>query len=248
MSNNISAEQALINRVMASLPEVKAKKNYTLQYGESLWGLAKKELGKKNLTDREIRDYMLLIAKLNNLDTIEKMNGLKANTQILIPESPKNQNFGQGLAAKSLNAINSNQEVNTGRIAHRTKVESSLDKLLSILINDKTIHVKKASPDFINLYHVFKEKKYASGFISNDSPVMIFKLDKQNKPERMYIEDKEDIIPLKYDYEIDAKGTVKLNNYPYKAVQQLSKSDQKAFMDEVNNLIEEYNKNPKRYY
>ena len=37
MVDGISAEQAVINYVMASLPEVESKKEYTLKSGESLW-------------------------------------------------------------------------------------------------------------------------------------------------------------------------------------------------------------------
>ena len=86
MINGVSAEQKLINQVFEKLPEVKAKKEHTLKQGESLWGLAKQQLGNnKNLSNREIRDYMLLIAKINGFDNVEKMNGLKANKKIYLP-------------------------------------------------------------------------------------------------------------------------------------------------------------------
>ena len=82
MFNSISAEQAYVNELMSNLPEVKDKKEYTLKKGESLWKIAKRELAAQNPTNEEIRDYMLLIAKLNNLTSTEKMNALKVNETI----------------------------------------------------------------------------------------------------------------------------------------------------------------------
>ena len=55
MSEKITAVQAYINEVMASLPEVKEKKEHNLKAGESLWGLAKQELGRKNVSNKEIQ-------------------------------------------------------------------------------------------------------------------------------------------------------------------------------------------------
>ena len=53
MTEKITAVQAYINEVMASLPEVKEKKEHNFKAGESLWGLAKQELGRKNVSNKE---------------------------------------------------------------------------------------------------------------------------------------------------------------------------------------------------
>lgn len=82
------AEQNYINAVMQRLPEVNDKKVHVLKKGENLWSLAKKELNKKNASNQEISNYMLLIAKLNNLETVDKMNGLKISDKIYLPENP----------------------------------------------------------------------------------------------------------------------------------------------------------------
>ena len=86
MSVQISQEQQYINAVMAKLPEIKSKKVHTLKTGDSLWSLAKESLGKK-ASNQEISMRMLMIAKLNNLTTIEQMNNLKATEKIYLPET-----------------------------------------------------------------------------------------------------------------------------------------------------------------
>ena len=86
MINSVSNEQAYINAMMAKLPEVNAKEEYSLKKGDSLWSLAKKCLNDKTASNAETANYMLLIAKLNNLDSVEKMNGLKVGQKIYLPD------------------------------------------------------------------------------------------------------------------------------------------------------------------
>ena len=62
MINGVSAEQAIINQVFDALPEVKSKKEHVLKKGESLWGLAKQELGNKNLSNRDLHHHAMRIA------------------------------------------------------------------------------------------------------------------------------------------------------------------------------------------
>ena len=47
MINSVSNEQAYINALMAKLPDVKEKEEYSLKKGDSLWSLAKKDARKR---------------------------------------------------------------------------------------------------------------------------------------------------------------------------------------------------------
>ena len=228
MVDGISAEQAVINYVMASLPEVESKKEYTLKSGESLWGIAKQELGGKKLSNREIRDYMLLIAKLNNLTTVEKMNGLHANQKIYLPAQVSGQ------VPKDIQT--------------RTDLEKSIDDVINILQNDKTVYIRKGTPDFINIYHVFRKKAYDQGYLPMEKVVLSFCMDKNGKIKNIAMNDLKDINSVAFDYEIDANGRTKTKIYPKRPIQQLKKEDMDVLFKEVYNQYENYKKNPKRYY
>lgn len=231
MTNNISSEQAVINQVMASLPEVKSKKVHTLQKGESLWGLARKELGKEKLSNREIRDYMLLIAKINNLTTVEKMNGLKANQKIYLPEEIAENSVVKNMSAKE-----------------RSDLEKTIESVIHILQTDESVHVKKAAPEFMNLYHIFRTKRYPSGFVSSESPVLSFKMDKKEKIQNITMDDNKNFNPLQQDYEIDKNGKVKINGYPPKPFKSLSNEDKQTLFNEVYKQYEEYKQDPQVFY
>ena len=228
MANNISTEQAVINQVMASLPEVKSKKEHTLKSGESLWSIAKRELGGKNLSNREIRDYMLLIAKLNNLTTVDKMNELYVNQKIYLPaEIPR------------ISAQNHKE---------RSDLEKSVDSIINILQNDKTVRVKRATPEFLNLFHIFHEKVYPSGFRSSESSVLSFRLDENEKIRDVSMDDLKNINTIHYDYEIDSNGKAEIDIYPERPAEQLGRKDKEALFNEIYKQYESYKKNPIRFY
>ena len=231
MTINISAEQTIINQIMALLPEVKSKKEHTLQRGESLWGLAQKELGTKELSNREIRDYMLLIAKINNLTTVEKMNGLKANQKIYLPDEIVENNIIKNLSTKE-----------------RSDFQKTVDSVIQILQNDKTVHVKKATPRFMNLFHIFRTKRYPSGFVSTESPVLSFSLDKNAKIKDVTMDDIKNFNPLQQDYIMDKNGNVEINSYPPKPLEKLNKQDKQTLFNEIYKRYEEYKKNPQVFY
>lgn len=231
MVNGISTEQAIINNVFAELPEVKSKKEHVLKHGDSLWKLAKRELGNKKLSDREIRDYMFLIAKLNGLDTLEKMNNLFVNQKIYLPVDVEK--------TQKNNQKNSN-----------SKFQNSLQSIINTLKNDKTVYVNKAifgSHNF-GLYHIFHRKKYESGFVSNQSPVLSFQLDKNGKIKDIVFDDKENILPISFDYKVDKNGKTVINKYPYELVENLSNQDKEVLFGEILKHYENYQKQPKRHY
>ena len=86
MTDPVSNEKLYINAMMKKLPDTKEKHEYVIQRGDNLWNLAKRMLNKKQASNKEISDYMLLIAKLNNLDTVEKMNSVKIAQKIYLPD------------------------------------------------------------------------------------------------------------------------------------------------------------------
>lgn len=222
MSNTISAEQALINVVMAYLPEVKTKKEYTLKQGESLWAIAKRELGSENLSNKEVRDYMLLIAKLNDLNTVEKMNGLKASEKIYLPENIE-------AAQKSVKSVKD-----------KSSVGKTVENLVNILKNDKTVHVQRGLTLSADLYHVYNEKKYPSGWVSKSSPVLSFKVDKNDNIENISADDVNDICRAQYDYHIDKNGNVNFRKYPYKTVGKLTKEDKAELFNQIEEIYKKY--------
>lgn len=230
MINGVSAEQAIINQVFEALPAVKSKKEHILKNGESLWGLAKQELGNKNLSNREIRDYMLLIAKLNGLDTVEKMNGLMANQKIYLPESTG--------------------EIQEMSVKEKSTVDKTVEELVNTLKNDKSVYVKGVlfGATNSNLFHIFKEKSYPNGYRSTQSPVLSFNIDKNGEVVNLTTNDVEDIFPTRYDYEIQKDGKVLLRNYPPKVVDKLDDEQTASLFGEVQNLYNNYQKQPKKYY
>lgn len=222
MVNGISAEQAVINGVFASLPDVKSKKEHIMQKGDSLWSIAKQELGEKGLSNREIRDYMLLIAKLNGLDTVEKMNGLMVTQKIYLPDKVNPQDKSDS--------------------EPKTPLQKSLQDVVNTLKNDKSVYIQEALFTSKNwgLYHVFREKDSGNGYKMPQCPVLSFKLDKNGKIEDVEFNASEDILPLSYDYKVDKNGKTVLNKYPYKLVENLNSQDKKLLFNEILKLYNEY--------
>ena len=152
MSVQISQEQQYINAVMAKLPEIKNKKEHTLKKGESLWSLAKQALH-QNATNQEISTLMLMIAKLNNLTTIEKMNNLKASEKIYLPEDcvDKNGNIKRELNDSEKTALD---------VLHTLQTDENLR------LQDPFSYCNPG-----RLYHVYNKHKYPSVFVSHSHPV-----------------------------------------------------------------------------
>ena len=84
---DIAAENKYISYMMGKISTDNVEKeSYTVKKGDNLWNLAKKELG-SGATNQEISQYMLLIAKMNGLDTYEKMNNIKYGQSIFMPDT-----------------------------------------------------------------------------------------------------------------------------------------------------------------
>ena len=200
MVDKVSSEQAYINYVMKNLPDVKRGNIHTMQKGDNLWNLAKKALNKKDSTNQEISNYMLLIAKLNNLETVEKMNSLKVSDKIYMPDTSASQ------ALKSVGKDNSEP---------RTAAEISIQNLKETLINDNTVFTEQAYPRFLNLYHVYNNYyNEETGYRSFKHPLMSVNLDKNGNIKKITFDDTEkNRNPIKYDYDMDANGNIVIDNY-----------------------------------
>ncbi len=200
MVDKVSSEQAYINYVMKNLPDVKRGNIHTMQKGDNLWNLAKQALNKKDATNQEISNYMLLIAKLNNLETVEKMNSLKVSDKIYMPDTSASQ------ALKSVGKDNSEP---------RTAAEISIQNLKETLINDKTVFTEQAYPRFLNLYHVYNNYyNEETGYRSFKHPLMSVNLDKNGNIKKITFDDTEkNRNPIKYDYDMDANGNIVIDNY-----------------------------------
>ena len=237
------AEQNYINAVMQRLPEVNDKKVHVLKKGENLWSLAKKELNKKNASNQEISNYMLLIAKLNNLETVDKMNGLKISDKIYLPENPVDFSAVANTkkASKVSKVEKTDKAINNQVEKTLTTAEQSIDNVINLMKNDKTIHIKRATPDFINLYHVFREKKYPSGLILKDKTVLSFNVDKNGKVYKLRMDDNvKKLHQMWYDYDVYKNGNMKDAMYDERVVTKLSKEKTQELFNEVTRLYEEY--------
>ncbi|MCR5265809.1 MAG: hypothetical protein K6E29_04355 [Cyanobacteria bacterium RUI128] len=85
VSKVTSRENAYVQQRFSQLPEAEKGEARVIKRGESLWNIARSELG-QNAKKAEVNDYMLLLAKVNGLDSVEKMNSLQANTTIYLPK------------------------------------------------------------------------------------------------------------------------------------------------------------------
>ena len=160
MINSVSNEQAYINALMAKLPDVKEKEEYSLKKGDSLWSLAKKCLNDQNASNAKTANYMLLIAKLNKLDTVEKMNGLKVGQKIYLPNE----------ILKSENPTKV-----------RSDAENTLIKTIDVLENDKTLKLEKANMEYGQCYHLYRKRNANDDFKLDRKLVLSFNVNRKGE-------------------------------------------------------------------
>lgn len=240
MVEKISSEQSYVNYVMNRLPNVEKGEVHTMKRGDSLWNLAKRELNKKNATNKEISDYMLLIAKLNNLDTIEKMNGLKVADKIYLPQVSE--------ASNNTKVVSANKPQETK--ADLTAAENSILKLKDIILNDKTVTVEKMYKGYkssTDLYHVYTDYTSPTGYHSRKHPVMSFtKNHNTSKITSVTFNNQDsDILSGKDDYEMDSKGNIKINNFMHP--QKVGKLDNTE-LDQLYSKLDTLSKNCRSAY
>lgn len=216
MVEKISSEQSYLNYVMKMLPDTKKGAVHTVKSGENLWNIAKKELNKKNAKKNEINDYMLAIAKLNNLNTIEKMNDLKVSQKIYLPAAGTVSSATNTTRVQTPNINKAPAPAaNTKAVVSQppsTEAEYSIVKLKQIISqgNVQVEKMYKGYPSDNDLYHVYTKpknyqtsKKHLMSFVINN---------KTNQITSVYFDNqKHDITPGKKDYQMDEKGIIKTN-------------------------------------
>ncbi len=253
MVEKISKQQAYYNSVMAKLPEVKNKSVHTVRKGETLWNLARKNLNKKKVTNNEINNRMLLIAKLNNMDSVEDMNNLKVNQKIYLPSQNSAGQTVQNNKSSRTKAVvnnkikpvikkNTNKQqapVKTRVVSRRTDAEQSVNSALKTIKYDKTVKVEKVNLYLSDCYHVSNQTKSRFGsFLNKNNMVMSFSVGQDKKINSIYLEDsKRNLNVYGYDYKIDSNGTIRENQYPYNVKGKLSKQENNQLRLELQKTV-----------
>lgn len=228
MVEKVSAQQAYVNYVMKNLPDAKRGNVHVMQKGDNLWNLAKQALNKKDASNKEISDYMLLIAKLNNLNTIEEMNSLKISDKIYMPDVSASKSIHSGAKVKENPSV-------------LNSAEKSILDLKETILNDKTVFVEQAYPRFINLYHVYNNyTDPKTGYHSRMHPLLSFQLDKSGNVKNISYDDEKQLNPIKYDYDIDKNGNILISNYTRQI--QAGKLDKKE-LSEIHNILKNLTQN-----
>lgn len=237
MVNKID-EQSYITYMMRKLPDAEKGKVHKMEKGDNLWKLAKQELNKTNASNQEISEYMLLIAKLNNLETIEKMHSLKVSDEIYLPEKvqvSKPENASKSQTSAATEDAKTKPQVKQKPL---TDAEQGFAAIKDALLNDKSIHVTQAYPRFLNLYHVYQHyENDQTGFVSKYHPVTSFTLDKQGKFKKASFEGTQDIDKYGYDYDVDKNGNIKRHNGIHNGIRgKVSSEDMKQVAEILVNL------------
>lgn len=222
MINSVSNEQAYINALMAKLPDVKEKEEYSLKKGDSLWSLAKKCLNDQNASNAKTANYMLLIAKLNKLDTVEKMNGLKVGEKIYLPnEIVKSENLTKV----------------------RNDAENTLIKTIDVLENDKTLKLEKANMQYGQCYHLYRKKNANDDFKLDRKLVLSFNVNRNGEIDVVSMNDaKKDLYAFGYDYDVDQKGNIIEAKYPHAIEGKLSKEENLTLRSKLKELVNNMDK------
>ena len=222
MSGNMDV-QAYVNYMMERLPNVEKGETYKLKKGDNLWEMAKRELNNPKATNQEISEYMLLIAKLNNLETVDKMNNLKVNDEIYLPEK-----------------IMKNTASEISQPKEQTDAQKSFKQIKNTLLSDKSVRITQAYPKFLNLYHVYNNyKDEKTGYTSCFHPVISFNLDNNGKFTKGSFEGEEDIYSFGYDYNVNRKGDVTPNGRWAPSVEcQIPAQDMQAVIERLEDLTQ----------
>ena len=222
MINSVSNEQAYINALMAKLPDAKEKEEYSLKKGDSLWSLAKKCLNDQNASNAKTANYMLLIAKLNKLDTVEKMNGLKVGQKIYLPNE----------ILKSENPTKV-----------RSDAENTLIKTIDVLENDKTLKLEKANMEYGQCYHLYRKRNANDDFKLDRKLVLSFNVNRKGEIDVVSMNDaKKDLYAFGYDYDVDQKGNIIEAKYPHDVKGKLSKEENLALRSKLKELVNNMDK------
>ena len=197
-------EDAYIKASFKNMPNLEKGESRIVKRGDCLWDIARSQLGKKSKRS-EVSNYMLAIAKLNGLDTKQKMNNLKVNSTIYLPKN---------IAKVDKKSLPQNKVVK--QQLPKTPAEKCFEDRMNVFFNDNTVKVKKALflPDlYSELYHVSHKHVDKKGFVSPDKPIMSIKISKDTrKIESISFEDDRNLYDFGYDYDIGKDNVIRSSN------------------------------------
>lgn len=213
MVENVKISQdSYIKNYMAKLPDMEKGKIHIIKKGDNLWNIARSQLGKKPKRG-EVNDYMLAIAKLNGLDTMQKMNNLKVDTTIYLPKDISNNTSADRIQTKSLSQ---DKPVTLKKSQPKTLAEKYFDEKMKLFLNDKSVVVEKAlyMPDLYNeLYHVSYTYTDKKGYVHRDKPIMSVSIAKDTKKiDNITFEGDQNIYNYGYDYKIGQDNIIRSND------------------------------------
>lgn len=228
---DIAAENKYISYVMDRIytDEVKTD-SYKVKKGDSLWNLAKQELNKdgKKASNQEISNYMLLIAKMNGMDSYEKMNDLKYDQTIFLPDTDKTS------AREYL------------ELTRTSVAKKSLEELLALIGTDESVNVEQSylgAYSRYDNYNVYNRKDYGNGYKTDKHPLLSFTLDKEegNLTSVVFDNTTQDLDRYAYDYKMNADGKIIMKNdyTDQKSVGQLSEAELKVLKDKLGGLLQD---------
>lgn len=225
----INDTQVYINYMMRKLPDAQKGAVRKIKKGDCLWNIAKQELNNPKATNKQISEYMLLIAKLNGLETLDKMNNLKINDEIYMPVLQ-----GQVPAAEKPSGTQTKTQVQNPK----TDAEQAFAQIKDDLFNDESIRVVQASPRFLRLYHVYQNYTNKEvGYTTNSHPVISFNVDANGKFQKGSFEGEKNTNNYGYDYNIDENGTITENGkYKPKKEGQISQEDMRLVTKRLEEL------------
>ena len=227
MLNSVSNDQAYIDALMAKLPNVQEKQEYALKKGDSLWSLAKKCLNDKNASNAKTANYMLLIAKLNKLDTVEKMNGLKVGQKIYLPQ----------------NSVKADKKTKVSVKKVRNDAEKSYLKAIDTVNENKNLKLEKANMTYGQCYHLYKQNIDKNGYPENKKWILSFDLNSKGEINTVSMDDvKQNVNTFGYDYDVDKNGNIIEGKYPYSVKGKLTKDENNMLRSKLIKLVGEYNK------
>ena len=187
-----------------------------------MWSLAKKCLNDQNASNAKTANYMLLIAKLNKLDTVEKMNGLKVGQKIYLPNE----------ILKSENPTKI-----------RSDAENTLIKTIDVLENDKTLKLEKANMEYGQCYHLYRKRNANDDFKLDRKLVLSFNVNRKGEIDVVSMNDaKKDLYAFGYDYDVDQKGNIIEAKYPHDVKGKLSKEENLALRSKLKELVNNMDK------
>lgn len=121
---------------------------------------------------------------------------------------------------------------------YKTSAEKSTGEVINTLQKDKTVKIEKGLNIFGEVYHVTNETTYGShNYVDKEHMVTSFEVNK-GKIKTIYLEDTKNIDPDGYDYQINEKGTIKLNAYPNTKKGQLTKEQNALLRNPLGKILE----------